>query len=46
MKFLEFMDTVTNDYTEGVEEVKNKFKEIQDIIDEGKLKRGDVLDES
>ena len=31
-RFLDFMDTVTDNYTEGVEDVKKHFCEVEDMI--------------
>ena len=41
-KFLNFMNSASNNYSDGVKEVNSKFQEIQDIINIEKMKRGGV----
>lgn len=40
-KFLEFMRIASNNYSDGVDEVRDKFKEIEDIINSSKFKKED-----
>ena len=39
-KYIDFMKTVHGDYAEGVEEVKVKLGQIEELINEEKLRRG------
>ena len=39
-KFMDFLNTAMDNFGEGVVEVNTKFKEIKEIIDKEKLKRG------
>ncbi len=39
-KFIDFFEMVNGNYIEGVKEVKQRFNQIEDMINEEKLKRG------
>lgn len=34
-KFLDFMDVMSTNYTEGIEDIKKKFSELEDVIHTG-----------
>ena len=40
-RFLDFMENVTDNYSEGIEDVKKHFYEVEDMIGELKVREGE-----
>lgn len=38
--FLDFMDTVTDDYGNGIDDIKKKLESAENMLEEARLKRG------